>query len=145
MAKFAPTDQTVDEVILSLKSKKKHADAWKLLEIYKDISKMEPQVWYPGIIGFGNYHYKYDSGHEGDSPLLAFAPRQAKISLYIDQDLPNRNDYLNRLGKHKPAVGCVYINKLDDIDLEVLEEIVSDLLIFTKKKITMEKNKSKKD
>jgi hypothetical protein len=135
MAKFAPTDQSVEELILSLKSKKKQEDAWKLLEIFKDISKIEPQVWYPGIIGFGKFHYKYETGREGDAPLLAFAPRQAKISLYIDQDLPNREDYLNRLGKHKLGVACVYVNKLDDIDLDVLKEILSDLLIFTKKKI----------
>lgn len=134
MAKFAPTDQSVDEVILSLKSKNKQADAWKLLEIFKDISKMDPQVWYPGIIGFGKYHYSYDSGHEGDSPLLAFAPRQARISLYIDQDFPKRKEYLNHLGKHKVGVGCVYINKLADIDIEVLKEMVEDQFIFSKKK-----------
>lgn len=139
MPKFAPTGQTVEEIILILKSKKKQDDAWKLLEIFKNISKIEPQVWHPGIIGFGNFHYKSETGIEGDSPLLAFAPRQAKISLYIDQDLPNRNDYLNRLGKHKLAVGCVYVNKLDDIDLEVLEEMLKDLLAYTKKKTINER------
>jgi hypothetical protein len=134
MAKFAPTDQSVEELILSLKSKKKQDDGWKLLEIFKDISKMEAQVWYPGIIGFGNFHYKSETGREGDAPLLAFAPRQAKISLYIDQDLPNREDFLNRLGKHKAGVACVYVNKLDDIDLEVLKEMLEALLRFTKNK-----------
>ncbi|MFW5460900.1 DUF1801 domain-containing protein [Streptococcus hyovaginalis] len=74
------------------------------------------------------YHYQYDSGHEGDAPVLAFAPRQAKIRLYIDQDLTDREALLAKLGKHKAAVGCVYVNKLADIDLSVLEEILQKSL-----------------
>ncbi|MGX7145334.1 hypothetical protein ACWODI_07200 [Facklamia languida] len=88
MPKFVATDQSVDELISNLKSKTKQEDARKLLEIYEAICQMDPQVWYPGIIGFGNYHYKSKTGIEGDSLLLAFAPRQAKISLYIDPDFP---------------------------------------------------------
>lgn len=96
---------------------------------------MDPQVWYPGIIGFGNYHYKSKTGIEGDSLLLAFAPRQAKISLYIDPYFPRMAEYLKRLGKHKLAVGCVYVNKLADIDLEVLNAMLRDLLVYNKGKI----------
>ncbi|ESV54621.1 hypothetical protein SAG0136_05090 [Streptococcus agalactiae LMG 14747] len=128
MAKFAPTDQSVEEVISSLKTARKQADAYQLLELYKRVSQEESVIWYPNIIGFGRYHYQYDSGHEGDAPVLAFAPRQAKISLYIDQDLPDREALLAKLGKHKAAVGCVYVNKLADIDLSVLEEILQKSL-----------------
>lgn len=134
MPKFAPTEQAADEIILGLKSKTKQEDAWRLLEMFKSITMMEPVVWYPGIIGFGKYHYQSETGIEGDAPYLAFAPRQAKISLYIDQDLPHRQDYLNRLGKHKLAVGCVYVNKLADIDLFVLEEMLRDLYHYTQNK-----------
>lgn len=124
MAKFAPTGQAVEEIIESLKSAKKREEAYQLLELHEKVSGQTPVVWYPGIIGFGLYHYEYKSGHSGQAPILAFAPRQAKISLYIDQQLPGRTELLNRLGKHKAAVGCVYVNKLADIDLKVLEEIL---------------------
>lgn len=135
MPKFVATDQSVEDLISNLKSKNKQEDARKLLEIYEAICKIDPQVWYPGIIGFGNYHYKSKTGIEGDSPLLAFAPRQAKISLYIDPYFPRMAEYLKRLGKHKLAVGCVYVNKLADIDLEVLNAMLRDLLVYNKGKI----------
>ncbi|MGT2741771.1 DUF1801 domain-containing protein [Streptococcus plurextorum] len=124
MGKFAPTEQSVDELFAELKTTSKQEDAYRLLEMYRRISKEDPVVWYPGIVGFGRYHYKYETGVEGDAPRLAFAPRQAKISLYIDQHLPKRASLLQALGKHKAAVGCVYVNKLADIDLQVLEEIL---------------------
>ncbi|MGQ7371465.1 DUF1801 domain-containing protein [Streptococcus suis] len=77
---------------------------------------------------------KYDTGTEGDSPILAFAARQAKISLYIDQNLPGCQELLDRLGKHKAAVGCVYVNKLADIDMEVLEEILVKSIEYHRQK-----------
>lgn len=132
MAKFAPTGQPVEEVIESLKSENKKADAYYLLELFERISREKAVVWYPGIIGFGKYHYVYETGHEGDAALLAFAPRQAKISLYLDQTFPEREALLNKLGKIKKAVGCVYVNKLSDIDLTVLEEILEKSLAYTK-------------
>ena len=139
MAKFAPTGQSVEELISSLKTKRQQDEARQLLGLYQTVSQEEAVVWYPGIIGFGNYHYRYATGHEGDSPQLAFAPRQAKISLYIDQDLPNRARLLGKLGKHKAAVGCVYVNKLADIHLDVLEDILTLSLEHVNKKIETEK------
>lgn len=131
MSKFAPTEQNFQEVIEKLNTEQKKCDAYKLVELFQKVSGEFPVVWHPGIIGFGQYRYKYESGRKGDSPLLAFAPRKAKISLYIDQDLPNREEYLNRLGKHKRAVSCVYVNKLADIDVKVLEEILVNSLKHT--------------
>lgn len=124
MAKFAPTSESVESLINSLNKKQKQDDAYTLIALYQKLSGLDPVVWYPGIIGFGTYHYKYESGHEGDAPLLSFAPRQSKISLYLDQDFPNRKELLQDLGKIKEGVGCVYVNKLADIDLDVLEEIL---------------------
>lgn len=132
MAKFAPTNQPVAEIIENLKSKNKRDDAYRLLALYERISQEQPVIWYPGIIGFGHYHYQYESGLEGDAPFLAFAPRQAKISLYLDQNLPDREQLLSRLGKIKIAVGCVYVNRLADIDLIVLEEILVKSLALAK-------------
>lgn len=128
MAKFAPTGQTVTEVIESLPSDKKKADAYELLTLFEHVSGKEAVVWYPNIIGFGQYHYVYDSGHEGDAPLLAFSPRKAKISLYLDQDFPEREALLDKLGKIKKAKGCVYVNKLADIDMTVLEKILKKIV-----------------
>ena len=139
MAKFAPTGQSVEELISSLKTKRQQDEARQLLELYQKVSQEEAVVWYPGIIGFGNYHYRYETGHEGDSPKLSFAPRQAKITLQIDQDLPNRANPLENLGQYKTAVGCVYVNKLADIYLDVLEDILTLSLEHLNKKIETEK------
>lgn len=134
MAKFAPTGQTVAEVIERLPSDNKKADAYELLALYERVSGEDAVVWYPNIIGFGQYHYVYDSGHEGDATLLAFSPRKAKISLYLDQDFPEREKLLDKLGKIKKAKGCVYVNKLADIDMSVLEELLEKSLAYTKAK-----------
>lgn len=134
-SKFAPTGQSLVEIIEGLKTAQKQKDAYELVDLFERVNEHEPLVWYPAIIGFGQYTYKYDSGRQGESPLLAFSPRQAKISLYLDQDLPGRDELLARLGKHKLATGCVYVNKLADIDLEVLEEILVESLAHVKEKI----------
>ncbi|MDT2768936.1 DUF1801 domain-containing protein [Globicatella sulfidifaciens] len=138
MAKFAPTGQTVAEVIESLPSDNKKADAYELLALYERVSVEDAVVWYPNIIGFGQYHYVYDSGHEGDATLLAFSPRKAKISLYLDQDFPEREELLDKLGKIKKAKGCVYVNKLADIDMSVLEELLEKSLAYTKEKYNIQ-------
>ncbi|MGY3815316.1 DUF1801 domain-containing protein [Globicatella sulfidifaciens] len=138
MAKFAPTGQTVAEVIESLPSDNKKADAYELLALYERVSGEDAVVWYPNIIGFGQYHYVYDSGHEGDATLLAFSPRKAKISLYLDQDFPEREELLEKLGKIKKAKGCVYVNKLADIDKSVLEELLGKSLAYTKEKYNIQ-------
>lgn len=138
MAKFAPTGQTVAEVIESLPSDNKKADAYELLVLYERVSGEDAVVWYPNIIGFGQYHYVYDSGHEGEAPLLAFSPRKAKISLYLDQDFPEREELLDKLGKIKKAKGCVYVNKLADIDMSVLEELLVKSLAYTKEKYNIQ-------
>lgn len=90
-------------------------------------------MWGPGIIGFGVYHYKYDSGHEGDAPLVGFSPRKGKISLYFAPGDPGREEVLTRFGKHTTGKGCVYINKVADIHLEVLKELIVQSVAFLNK------------
>ena len=138
MTKFAPTGQAVAEVIESLPSDNKKADAYELLALYERVSGEDAVVWYPNIIGFGQYHYVYDSGHEGDATLLAFSPRKAKISLYLDQYFPEREELLDKLGKIKKAKGCVYVNKLADIDMSVLEVLLEKSLAYTKEKYNIQ-------
>lgn len=101
------------------------ADAQRLLEVFSRVSGFEAKMWGPTIIGFGRYHYRYQSGREGDFLATGFSPRKANLSIYI---MPGYQDYgaiLKRLGKHKLGKSCLYVNKLADIDLQVLEELIA--------------------
>ncbi|MBF0806083.1 MULTISPECIES: DUF1801 domain-containing protein [unclassified Streptococcus] len=129
MNKFAPTGQDVEEIFENIPSVKKQADAYSLVDVYATISGEIPVVWYPGIIGFGETKYRLDSGRTGLTPRLAFAPRQTKFCLYFDTSfLEEQVSLLQSLGKYKTGKGCVYINKLADIDLDVLQELLKQSL-----------------
>ena len=103
----------------------KRNDAFELVKIMQKVTGFEPKMWGPSIIGFGSYHYKYASGHEGDAPLAGFSPRKAAISLYVYLPEENREELLSKFGKHRAAKGCIYVKKLSDIDVEILKEMVS--------------------
>lgn len=102
----------------------RRADAQVLLELMSRVTGCQPKMWGPSIVGFGSYHYKYDSGREGDFIITGFSPQKAKLSVYIVSGYDNLSDELARLGKHKIGRSCLYINKLADVDLQVLEDIV---------------------
>ncbi len=131
--KTIETNQDVAEFIEGVDSLKKREDAYKLLEIFEESTGYQAKMWGPSIIGFGTYHYKYASGHEGDAPLVGFSPRKAKISLYFATGDSDRAELLSRLGKHTSGKACVYINKVEDINIEVLKEIISQSIIFLQK------------
>lgn len=97
-----------------------------LVDLFSRVTGQPPVMWGPSIIGFGSYHYRYESGHEGDSPRVAFSPRKAKLVCYLKLESTEAAPLLARLGKHSTGKGCLYINKLSDIDLGVLEELVTD-------------------
>lgn len=122
--KTKETDISVIEFIESLDNEKKKTDAYKLLDIFTQVSGHNAKMWGTSIIGFGSYHYKYATGHEGDAPLVGFSPRKAKISLYLAVEDTLREEMLKKLGKHTSGKACVYINKLDDIDVNVLESLI---------------------
>lgn len=111
----------------------KRNDTFELIKIIQKITHFEPKMWGPSIIGFGSYHYKYASGHEGDAPLVGFSPRKAAISLYVYTLPDDRDELLSKLGKHKASKGCIYIKKLADIDVEVLKDLVLHSLENLKK------------
>jgi hypothetical protein len=90
----------------------------------QEITGLEPKMWGPSIIGFGKQHYKYESGREGDMPLIGFSPRKQNLSLYITSEFERYTGLLQRLGKHKTAVSCLYINKLEDVDQGVLKDLI---------------------
>lgn len=127
MAKNKTTEtesSVIDFINTTVEDETKRNDAFELIKIMQQQTGFEAKMWGPGIIGFGSYHYKYASGHEGDAPLAGFSPRKAAISLYLY--LPdNKEELLSKFGKYKAAKGCVYIKKLADIDIEILKKMVS--------------------
>lgn len=104
-------------------SEQKKADSFQLIKLMQEWTGEEPKMWGPSIIGFGNYHYKYASGHEGDWAVLGFSPRKAALSLYVFSQTDKNEKALARLGKFKMGKSCIYVKKLSDIDLKVLKEI----------------------
>ncbi|MCX7743035.1 MAG: DUF1801 domain-containing protein [Flavobacteriales bacterium] len=101
----------------------KKQDSFKLIELMQQWSGYEPKMWGPSIIGFGSYHYKYASGHEGNAPLIGFSPRKSEFSLYVIAEQCNYNQLLQGLGKFKMGKSCIYFKKLDDLNLNILEQI----------------------
>lgn len=128
--KTKETEQSVTQFIEEIESPGKREDAYKLLDIFSETTGYPAKMWGPSIIGFGTYHYKYATGHEGDAPLVGFSPRKAKISLYFATGDAQREELLQRLGKHTAGKACVYVNKLDDIDFEVLKELIQQSVEF---------------
>lgn len=119
------TNASVKNYINSVSNPVRRQDGFTLLEMFTRLTGEKPKMWGPSMIGFGQYHYKSErSSQEGDWPLSAFSPRKQSLTLYI---MPGFGDYsglLDKLGKHKTSVGCLYINKLADVDLKVLEQLI---------------------
>lgn len=128
--KTKETENSVLEFIENVDDARKREDAYKLLDLFAETSGYPAKLWGTSIIGFGSYHYKYASGHEGDAPLVGFSPRKAKISLYFATGDTEREALLQRLGKHKAGKGCVYIKKIADIDAEVLKALIHQSIQF---------------
>ena len=126
--KTKPTQVSVADYIAALEPSSKREDAPVLDALFRKVTGMAPRMWGPTIVGYGEYHYRYDSGHEGDICRVGFSPRKAKHSLYLMCGSPAEEaafaPLLARLGKHSRGKGCLYVNKLADIDLEVLEEMI---------------------
>ncbi|MCL7748681.1 DUF1801 domain-containing protein [Halalkalibacter alkaliphilus] len=128
--KTKETDNSVIEFIEKVESVKKRQDAYQLLELFTEATGYEAKMWGPSIIGFGSYHYKYESGHEGDAPLVGFSPRKAKISLYFATGDQKREALLSDFGKHTTGKACVYINKVADINTDVLVALIKQSVTF---------------
>lgn len=125
----------VDKFLNSVENEQKRNDSFLLLELMKKITKEEPKMWGDSIIGFGNYHYKYESGREGDWFLCGFSPRKQNLSIYLMCNFDGLEDLLTDLGKYKKSVGCLYIKKLEDINIKVLEKMIKRAIQILKKKV----------
>lgn len=118
------TGASADDFLAAVEHPVRRRDAFRLRELMTELTGEEPEMWGPTIVGFGRYHYKYDSGREGDSAAVGFSPRKASLSLYGLSAAPEAAELLARLGKHKVGAGCVYINKLEDIDEDALAALI---------------------
>ena len=128
--KTKENDNSVITFIEAVENVKKREDAYQLLDIFTETTGYQAKMWGTSIIGFGAYHYKYASGHEGDAPLVGFSPRKAKISLYFATNEPTREELLKDFGKHTSGKACVYINKIADINIEILKALINESMRF---------------
>lgn len=123
--KTKSTEANVEEFIRSYaNSQQKIDDSFMLMKMMQEVTGVEARMYGPTIVGFGNYHYKYASGHEGDAPLLGFSPRKAEFSLYVFTGLDEHEHCLKDLGKFKMGKACIYVKKLSDINLDVLKNLM---------------------
>lgn len=133
--KTTETNISVIEFINStVDTDQKKQDSMELIQLMQEVSGFEAKMWGPSIVGFGSYHYKYESGHEGDAPLIGFSPRKAAISLYVFTGLQDHQHLLDNLGKYKMGKACIYVKKLSDINKEVLASIITESIKYLKSK-----------
>ena len=123
--KTKATTSSVDAYIEAISDESRRKDCRALAKLMARATKHKPVMWGTAIVGFGSYHYKYDSGREGDSCLVGFSSRKGDISIYLTASFPGRENLLAKLGKHKLAKACLYVRSLSDIDTKVLEQLVA--------------------
>jgi hypothetical protein len=124
--KTQPTKASVKDFLAAVENERRRKDGETLLKLMQKVTGKKPVMWGPSIIGFDQVHYKYESGREGDICRIGFSPRKASLSLYIPTGFANADKLKKKLGKVKSAVGCMYINKLDDVDMNVLEQLIRE-------------------
>src|SRR5215467_10779661 len=122
--KTVPNDQNVEQFLNAIADERKRKDRFTLLELMKQVTGMEPRMWGSSIVGFGSYHYKYESGREGDTILAGFSPRKQNLTIYNMGGFDQYEDLLKKLGKHKIGGSCLYIKRLDAIDLSTLKSLI---------------------
>ena len=130
--KTVQTEASVDDYIAAVEDEKRRSDCHKLVKLMSSVTKQPPKMWGTGIVGFGTCHYKYESGREGDMPLAGFASRNGDLSIYLSCDQPPQQDLLEKLGRHKMGKACLYVRRLDDVDMKVLKKLVQVSVKATK-------------
>jgi hypothetical protein len=132
--KTKKNDASVEEFLAGIPHDRRREDCRVVVEMMTEITGEEPAMWGSSIIGFGTYHYKYASGREVDCPITGVAPRKHSLTLYIMPGFDRYEELMGRIGKHKTGVSCLYVNKLDDVDLPTLRTLVSESFAYMKKK-----------
>jgi len=131
--KTTKTEQSVDDFIKGVESETTRDDSRRLIEMMTQLTGEKSYMYGPSIVGFGNYHYKYASGHEGDAPLAGFSPRKTAITIYVAPDFPEKETLVEKLGRCKVSVSCIYVKKLDDIDEGVLKKMITGSMKYVRK------------
>ncbi len=132
--KTKPTAVSVESHVAAIAGEEQRNDARTLVAIMQRVTGEEPRMWGPSIVGFGSYHYKYASGHEGDSALAGFAVRKAEFAVYIVAGFEGHEGLLAKLGRHKTAKACRYIRRLSDVDPKVLEALIGESVAEMKRR-----------
>lgn len=130
--KTTETTENVDEFLSLVLDDQKQKDSYDLISLMEEMTGFPPKMWGPSIIGFGQYHYRYNSGHEGDAPLIGFSPRKAAISLYVFTGLEQHQYLLEGFGKYKIGKACIYIKKLSDVNEPKLRAMIQESIQFLK-------------
>jgi hypothetical protein len=134
VVKTKPTRVSAESHLAAIANEEQRNDAKTLVALMRRVTKQEPRMWGPSLVGFGSYHYQYASGHEGDSALAAFAVRGRELVVYIETGFEGRDVLLAKLGKHTTGKVCVYIRRLANVDLKVLETLVARSVAETKRR-----------
>ncbi len=137
-------DSSVTKFLNTIADEKKRKDAFALVELLKKTTKQEAKMWGTAIVGFGSYHYKYASGHEGDTCLIGFSPRKQNFTLYLMGFFQKHPDLMKQLGKYKTGKGCLYINNLDEVDVKILKKVIEVSIVEMKKWLEEQKKQNKK-
>ena len=132
--KTIPNKISVKEFIEAVSNEKRKADAYQMLQFLEELTGLKPQMWGQSIVGFGSYHYVYDSGREGDMMLTGFSPRKQNLAVYIMNGCDRYKEALKRMGPHKVGKSCLYLKNFQDIDLNILKDIIKDSIQFMQKK-----------
>jgi hypothetical protein len=132
--KTKATEASVESYLAAIPDEARRQDCAALAQLMARATKKPPTMWGTSIVGFGSYHYKYESGHEGDSCLVGFASRKDAISVYLLGCFPEREGLLSKLGKHKSGKGCIYVRRLSDVDLGILEQLVTGSVTEVKRR-----------
>jgi hypothetical protein len=133
--KTKKTEASVEDFLNTVKDEEKRKDCFEIVKIMKQATKEQPKMWGSSIVGFGTYHYIYESGREGDTMLIGFSPRAQNITLYALRGFPKQAGLLKKLGKFSTGKGCLYIKTLKDVDTVVLKELVNESVKDIKKSI----------
>lgn len=130
--KTTETGNSVPAYLDAITDAQRQADSRELVAVFRNATGLEPKMWGTAIVGFGSYHYVYESGREGDAPLAGLSSRASAISLYLSAQFEGRDELLEKLGKHKTGKGCIYVKKLADIDTKVLTEMIQRSVEYMK-------------
>lgn len=136
--KTVATSASAEAFLNTIEDERKRKDSFALLDLMRDVTRLEPVMWGSSIIGFGSYRYKGASGREGDWMMVGFSPRKANLVLYLLSDHTQHADLFDKLGKYSTGVSCVYVKRLDDVDMGVLRELVAESFKAVKKREGME-------